>query len=412
MLIAQIGLVNMDTGETVYEHVPIDKRNVIAIEYVSGGDIKHIFAYTSDIISEAVSYTSLIIPMRKDFKHIGDDELKKKFVYNRFGLNAPDEDGDTLEEQLDQEDLKDAWITYSSSRDEKDGIFADIVKMIYGTTDGYEEEGPKEGFGDLPLNSGYMHNYVTVTGDFFSFEYQTIGDMTSEGGYYYVIRYDNGDYECDRTDDEGLAMPLYIIPIEFLSSLPMYQKFDAYNKLFSIWVFSQKTVKVKWYQTLFFRMIMLLIPVGFAFMTFGASAAMNVAMMNVGLQVAGQILSSLDPRILSILGVVAGIYLGSFTVTNFNGIVNIVNNMLKVVQSFHTVAFKNQLERITEEIDTLRDEQKDMEDELKDMTTRGIYIPIGDTLEYGYNDLYELAYNAPNLLAVSVDPEFYVTKYY
>ncbi len=380
---ATVRMRDIDTGAIKAVVVKDDKRTVYAVEYLSGMTHKYVYIYTEDMTGEAVSERAFMLMMKTNFNMVGDPESSERiFLYARFGLNAEDENGDTLESSLEDGNIKDSFLTYSIDR--------------------FDDE-----FGHL-VEDYYQGGDVEVIGDI-SFIYKTSMGFNDTVDSRYEVEYDGVMYPCDVKDDNDEWMPYYIIPLSAIHKMPMHLKFEVYNKMFSMFVFSQTTVDVKWYQTVLFRFVMMVVAVVFSVLSLGTSVAYAMAMV-VGGSIASYALGAIDPRIAMIIGLVIAII--SFDTTKiFNSVLNLANKVLETVQTFNQVAFQSDMERLQKQQQQLADEQKEYEEENKEESREMLMINFSDKIEYGYNGLYDLAYNMPDVLANSVNPESYMPKY-
>jgi hypothetical protein len=331
--------------------------------------------------------------MKLDFQ-MPEDTKYRKFMMARFGLNSPgpkhddddpdDNDGQTLQESLESNsELRDSFITYSSSR--VDPAFGEFINEMYS-----------------------KGNEVSCKGKL-DFHYETHADPS--GVDYYSITYRGKRYETAEKDEDGEWMPLFIAPIEPMKKLTMPRKFEAYNNMFCMWGFSEKTVKLKWYQTSVFRIIMMIISIVLAFITFGVSGLV----MWGALQVVGQILTMIDPRIAAIVMLAIAIVTQNYS-NIYNQILNITSKLLDVVSTFNQVAFQSKIEHEQNVAKKLHEQTKEVQDEIDEITKNSnqILISFSDKVDYLYNGNMEAAYQAPELIASSVDMSRIadVSKYY
>lgn len=379
---------NLEEDNIVKLQMPKDEREVIAVKYY-GGRGEYIYIYTEDLIREDTKYSTLMLVMRKNFQEPSDSKYKD-FLYSRFGLNAEDNTGTKLEDSLDQPDLKDAFLTYASYR--SDEIFGDWVNQVYHFE--RQTQDPVEG---MEVNETKKPpNVVYVNGEL-SFKYQTT--MTMNGGTQYVISYGGGTFPADMTDeDTGEPLPTYVVPFEVVNQKKLHERFQAYNRTFTMFVYSEKTVKVKWYQTTLFRMILMVLGVIFSFVFLGATAAINMLVS----MVISTILQAMDPKIAALLGLVLFALTFDFSALNMGNILKFSENILKVVQTFHNVAFQQDIENLTEEVKSLGDETKEMAEEIDEIMNDAIYIPFYDRVDMMYNTVTELPYKQYEMLDHSV----------
>jgi len=376
-----------DTNGTLIVNIPmgyVNERSVVAVKYNGN---KSMFIYEDEIVRSTEVYTGFMLVMRKDKQNVDPKGSKEaRFMYARFGLNAEDRDGNSLEDQLDQPDLKDAFLTYATNRE--DDMFGKYINQLYG--------------GDLSLPG----NLVKIEGEL-NFQYEQVsspnyddpyGDETSE----YSIKYSGGTFPADvRDEDTNELDNTYIIPFDIIDTTVLRDKFTIYNRMFTMIAYSEKKVKVKWYQTVFFRFLLMVIALIF------------VGPIAIVMNVVSQVLSMIDPRLGAILGLAFGIISGSIG-SGLTGALNLANNILSIVGTFNTVAFQDSIEAIQNEIDKLTSETKEDKEALAETYDDMIYIPFGEKYDHLYDSNFELAMMTPELNEMSIDPELYtnVDKYY
>ncbi len=387
----------------MHHTIPNDTRTTYAVRYERNDTtVVCTYIFSDDVIKENQVYKTFMVLMRKDFKNIGDDEREQKFIYTRFGLNAEDPiSGETLEDSLEQDDLKDAWLTYATSRDNED--FSWLVDKYYS-----EQIVEQDPYGDWKRQLVGNPNDITIDGEV-SFSYSPGSTMEDSGTTGYLLYYSGGHFPCDtKEDDEDEFRPMYVIPLNDLLHLSMRMKFEAYNDVFSMWAYSEKTVKLKWYQTGFFRFIMMILGAFLAFMSGGVLGVM----MYLGLQFLNVLLANIDPQLAMILGTVLAVVTLNFNFSSLASAFQTLNKMLQIVMNFNKIMFANSVEQIQSLIEDITEETKDMKDEIKDILHNTIYIPFGDKIEMGYNKLFDLPYMQNELLDDSISLKQYEPKYF
>ncbi len=379
-----VDISDCSTDGTLIAPIPMDyenERSVVAVQYDT---TKSMFIYEDQIVRTTEVYTGFMLVMRKNEQNVDPKGSKEaRFMYARFGLNAEDKDGNALEDQLNQADLKDAFLTYATYRE--DDMFGRYIDQLYG--------------GDLSKPG----NLVKITGDInFQYEEINIADYGEEPVTQYVIKYSGGSFPADHQDeDTGEWDNMYIIPFNIIDTAVLRDKFEIYNKMFTMMVYTEKTVKVKWYQTVFFRFIMMVI------------ALLFVGPISIVMTIVGEMLAILDPRIGAILGLAFSIVTGNINAT-LSGILNLTNNILDIVSTFNTIAFQDSIEGIQNEIKKLTTETEEDKEALLETYSDMIYIPFGEKYDHLYGNNYNLAMMTPELNEMSIDPELYTNtdKYY
>jgi len=352
-----------DHENAIHVELPTDSRSVAAVEYTRTDDsLYHIFIFDGEVMASAYAYKALVIPFYKDFNPIADDR-KLDFIYNRFGLGGKDEDGDSLKDSMaNSADLKHAFISYSLSRD--DDLFGHWVDMLYGNIDG-----------ECPDNSNSCTlARVDITGEYeiyYRLESGYIDDLgyEVEGGYKITVERESKDA------DEGYY---YIIPVGFLKEQILPDKFKAYERMFNMFMYAEKKVKMKWYQSMFFRFIFFIVAlvVAVAVGAISITQAITAAVM----QVVNTVISQIDPRLAAILGLAFALY-NMPAGAGFKDIFNVANKMIQTFYQFQLHAIQGQIESIAGEIQTIGEETKEMKEEIAEMWKQGIYVPL-ETLDY------------------------------
>lgn len=367
-----------------WQDIPTDTREVIGVEFIDGGTTKYDYFYTEIMIREPEDTICFQLMMKKDFVATDPEEdIKSKFLYARFAINAADpETGDTLQDSLSEDTIKDSFISYSASAD--DDVFGYLIEELY-TTNG-------------------VYNNVLIEGGDNGVDLEYIANSTIDDSGYpvssYMLKYRNGtSYDTLWKDDEGNMSPLFIMPITALRNLTLPDKFQAYNKMFSLFVFTEEEVELKWYQTMLFRFVMLIVSV----FVFGATAAL--------LFLANKLLVLIDPRLAAIIGVAMAIY--TFNPSNMlSSITSVANNTLSVVQTFHQVAFQSQYESIQKRIEARDLETEEMREETEDYFKNTVVIASSsDRQNFGYNSLYDLPYQQNMMLAQSIQVDTSIYNY-
>ena len=204
-----------------------------------------------------------------------------------------------------------------------------------------------------------------------------------------------------RQDDDGETIPFMIVPTGPLMRETMVIKYEAYNSLFGMMLFSQKTVKIKWYQSMFFRFIMMLISMVVAPVAFA---------INMGLQIASSVFKELGAIFKAIISIYQLVTTG-FSGNMFQNILDVGNNMLTIVSTYNQIAFQSEYQKIQNRIEALTEEEKEMREELDSMSQQPLYIPMGDRIDFGYNGLYDLPHTQLDRLAMSTQVDTSIYNY-
>jgi hypothetical protein len=378
----------VEEGDDIDVSIPTDNRSVAVIDYTrTDGTSNHIFIFDGEVKGSAYLFKAMIIPFYKNFNPVPDSR-ELDFIYGRFGLAGKDKDGDSLKESLaNNADMKHCFISYSLSRD--NDKFGKWVEYIYGSNDPGEVCVPQSHFDcfDTTISRVDIKGEYDIYYRLESGYYNPSDGSAMEGGYKITIERETKDADSGQ---------YYIIPVDFLQKQKLPDKFNAYKEMFNMFMYAEKKVKVKWYQSLFFRFLFAII----AFVFVGPAALVAMAV--------NQVLQVIDPRLAAIIGVVLG-------VLNFNpaaalqSTFKVLDSLLKAFSAFSQYAFETSLKAITGEIEYLTKEIKDMQEALADMWHKGLYMPL-DTQdmisENMYNcgdDFIELSYNMPELAIAQLE---------
>jgi hypothetical protein len=161
-------------------------------------------------------------------------------------------------------------------------------------------------------------------------------------------------------------------------------------------MYAEKKVKMKWYQSLFFRFLLAVIAVIF------------VGPMAIVTMIASQVISMLDPRLAAIIGIVLAVVAFNPSAV-LQSTMKIVDSLIRTFSAFSQHAFQAATESIQSTIETLSEETKDMQETLADMWHQGIYMPldtqdmISQTMYNGGESFVEMSYNAPDLMIAELE---------
>jgi hypothetical protein len=259
--------------------------------------------------------------------------------------------------------------------------------MLYGDVD-HESTPPPPG--PIPIEIP-PPTVVTISGEYL-IEYRMTDGSVDDMGTIIPATYQVSMERETKNADDGY---FYIIPTAFMKKQTLPNKFEAYKRMFNMWVYSEKKVKVKWYQSLFFRIIFMFI------------AALFIGPMVFVYQAISMVLQAIDPRLAAIIGLAFAIF--SMNPGNLQSIINTVNSLIKVYSAFITEAFNASMEAITNEINALTEDTKNMKESLAEMWRQGMYVPL-DTQDIISQDMYnggeryvEMSYNQSDMIELAME---------
>jgi len=376
-----------------------DTRNVMAARYErNDGTIVNIYFFSDSIIGESETAGALVVPIMQNKEIIGDDR-EYDFILSRFGLNGEDKDGSTFKDSIKKagEDLKSVFLTYAVEYNSKE--YKDLVDSIYSGG-----ENRVQVHGEYSVK--YYPRSVIIDCQAHPEEQCCIDNGLVDGscfGTKYTIEVDRDTRDVDEEVD-GELMPLMIIPVDYLKERKgLRSRINGYRDTFSIFAYSEKKVKIKWYETFLFRMIFMVIAVfigvAMGFISFTA------ALVNISMSLFSMILQGVDPRLGAIFGLAMALF--TFNPASFQSVLNTVNRLIRSFYSFVQYNMQSAIESINEEASKLSKETKEMRKEIADMWNQGLYIPL-DTLDYMSNstdrfyDFIEMSYNPIDMIEMQM----------
>jgi len=384
-----------DMGDRIQIALPKDERTVMAV-YYKRTDGSHVFTYIydEDIVRVNINYTAFVLPLKSNGSWVVDEDDNRNLVFNRFGLGAEGSDGSSLENSLNNSQIKDAFITYSIEPDDED--FGWLARKYYGGT--HEEKcidpkDPYDWYGCLTW-SAPPGTEVIIHNDDLQINYEwgldREGMLSGEPpAVKMMLRMNRNVTFVSKEDDDGNLQPFFILPVDELKHLGMRDKFKAYKKMFNLFAYAEQKQVIKWYQTTFFRMVFFIISI--VVMVWTGIPATKIALA-VALQVGGYALASVDPRIAAVVGVIVAIYTFNPSAITTSAI-DVGSKLVNTVNAFQQVAFRHDLEDIKNDVDTYSEETREMAETLDDLEKQGVYVRLNSSnwIDFTYN----MAFNAP-----------------
>jgi len=354
------------TGEKITRDydIPYDDRAVVSIAYYDNNDERHgLYMFDEELLETFEDSTALFVIVKKDGEFL--DDLYTKFTLSRFGLQGKT-DGEGLEDSLAQDEIKHAFITYSVP---DEGEYKSLIRTLYGDID-----------------NGKVNN-VVIENDGLKIEYRTNGD-----GSFSVI-FNGKAKEYPLKDENGNLEPCFIIPVNYLRRLPLRKKFQAFQDSFSIVVYAEEEIKLKWYQTGFFKWVTAIIAVGLAFYTGGAS----LALLTAGTIALSYALADIAPELQIIVGVATAIMtLGTSSLSTLSGVVTTVSKLAQLGSQLYNLYVVDSIKDMEAELLKINKERAEILEQLEEMKNNYLYNPIDfDTM---YDSSFALMYNSYDIV--------------
>jgi len=277
---------------------------------------------------------------------------------------------DSFESTLDNPDYKHIFLTYCVPYKPP---YDKVIDDIYGTNGAIKfsfhgitiETGNKIDFGSwTPTSTNYCEGNVA--------------------GSNYSFTVDGVRMSFDNPDD---GEPQYLIPIEyFLTERTLKEKHKDLGEALTMVVMAEKTVKVKWYQTGFFKIFMWVVAIGLA--------VTGNPMMLIGMVTSTVITAVFGDKIAMLVGIVMAIYtLGTSLANAAVSTLNILSQVADIASKIMSLYFKNAYDKISGEIEDINEKSKSTREAIDEMTHEMIYIPIGDVIDTIFTSMYDLMYN-------------------
>jgi len=359
-----------ETTTEIIVNIPEDFRTLNISRYAytsdcSGWQLKDPFLYyKADIIGEAYTYRFFIFPIKDDGQFV-ETPAYQDVLLNDFGLG-----NGALEESLADSRIEKALITYSVEFDYSP--FLPYFKNVYGT-------------------NGNRNEVVFYT-PHYNIRYYDQYNADNSSGTYMI----NMDGHTFTAQGRNVAM----VPVDIMNDFTMPEMYTFLRDMLRIWGNTSETVKFKWYQTGFFKFLMLVVTVAIAAFT-GQWELVGLAVgLQIGMKVFGEVL---PPELMAIVAIAAAIYTLDFSSigNGFATLANLTNNVSQVY-------FIQNQQDMLKQIETTKEMAKAEAEVLKEMQNEILYIPIDsyssyfttmyDTLYNSYDGMYDSMFNFDRML--------------
>jgi len=192
-------------------------------------------------------------------------------------------------------------------------------------------------------------------------------------------------YTVPGGEPEDAVDPRYVIPLEYIQKMNLMDKYDAVQNALCFVVHKQTEVKLKWYQTKLFQILMWVGAFAAAILT--KNPMIIIAMLGTTL------VKFVDEDLAIIIGIAFAVYtLGTGLVTAGTTMASNFANITKLVEAVSRYYFKQSLDDIKAEILEGKTENEDIVEQLDEFLNKGIFMPL-DRLGNYYDQVTESLYN-------------------
>lgn len=320
--------------------------------FFHGCEIGYFSALKNELLREAKNEKVMLIPI----KHGGSFVETKDILFRIFGMSRKD-----IQDDLDNSKLKEVFIGYTLAMNyQKDSEIRHIMKSMY------------------------KNKTVTINSNEYNIKYTNRGNATT-------VEISG----ISKTFSEDSAV--YMVPKKAFKARPLAMRYELLKDALSIVAGSKVTVKLKWYQTGFFRIIISIAAVAFAFVTDGATMAVITA-----------ISIAASYAIKGTIGKVVSFAIGLLTLNpsatesySLNAITQQViqylkmhwfDILIKTSTEMASYVMKNVVEDIAEKTERLYEETEKLKEQIEKIKRKAIYIPL-DMIDEYYNFLYNQQYD-------------------
>lgn len=291
------------------------------------------------------------------------------------------DDNDSFEDTLNNPDYKHIFMTYCVPYEEP---YKDIIDSIYSNNANIELN-----FHGITVSTGYNNALSGVSSDPANPNY--CDGTVASGSYAFMV--DGVAMQTSGADEK----PQYLIPMEvFRLRRDLREKHDDIGNALTLVVMAEKTVKVKWYQTGFFRILTWIVAIVFA--VYG-----NPQML-IGMITSTILTAVLGDTLSAVVNILTAIYtLGTSIANSAISIMNIITKVVDIASNIMSMYFKASIENIQDKIKDIADKAEETQEAINEIARDMIYIPFGDALETIYSVMYDLMYNGAYQMSYNYD---------
>lgn len=292
------------------------------------------------------------------------------------------DDDDSFESTLDNADYKHIFMTYCVPYEDP---YKDIIDSIYGGKKSIELK-----FHGITVTAGYNNDFSGIQTNPVNPNYCD-AEMTGNAAAFKV---DGVTMSIDPDEDEK---PQFLIPMEvFRLRRDLREKHDDIGNALTFVVMAEKTVKLKWYQTGFFRIFMWVVAL--------VAAVYGFPQMLIGMVTSTVLSMVFGDKIAAIVGILMAIYtLGTSLATAAVNMMSIFQQIADIASQIASLYFKSTIEDIQNKLEDISEQSKKTQEAIDEMSKEMLYIPIGDVLDTIYATMYDLMYNGAYSMVYNYD---------
>jgi hypothetical protein len=371
------------TGEFYFYRIPEDGRVIYLLQYMYRNDteycdeyfnvnpddwfIETIVVYRNEFRPEVTNDEVMILPIRNNSSFV-ENPSYQKVLLNTMGFKEDD-----LIEALDDPDIVAAILSYTSDRNSEVESIAKSVENLYGTLD--------------------VPNDVSLSTDYYTIEYAEITTYKDNGFGETIVTYTYSLTFNGHRFNLNADTTLYMVPVKDFSKLPLKERYEFIQKTFALIGNTEVTVDIAWYQTGFFRMVIVVAALASAIFTGGAS---------LPLMLAGTVISKIAYNMWGtegalIAGAVFAIITAGMSISGSAMSIAEISLMTVNLGAQLLVAYtKYSANMIAEETQQYIEETEEYEEELHEMQKEILYMPL---------EQYDMYYNNVNSMVYSIYDE-------
>lgn len=201
----------------------------------------------------------------------------------------------------------------------------------------------------------------------------TIKSAEADGGDFGYLYY--------ADEEEGRAISRMIVPLDVYNDLRYKLWLDAYEYGLIMVAYSVETVKLKWYETGIFRIVIMIIaayfgPLGSYAANFILAAVMSIVATAVAQMIDIPILKVVVMMILAYMG--GGLQFDLNTLMSFDNFLPMMNKVVEVAGAIKKTFEMEDLDKLEEELDEAEREAKEMEEKLEELTGPQVTLFVGN----------------------------------
>jgi len=363
-----------ENGNTQTIEIAEDKRIIYYVKYAqrdddyftcpdiidsSGWNIITEPILREDVVLNISKAKFLIMPIKAQGRLV-ETERYQKALMSDWGF-----DPDDLTDSVSDPNTRDAFLTFATK-------YSDVHPFLQPLMDKH--------YGDINA----LHGIFITTEDY------TIAYTPVSSGGSYIIEINNF-LKSAKADDF-----LFLIPIESIIDATLIEKYEILQKHFGLVGTASTTIKLKWYQTGFFKFVLVIITVTIAIIT---GQPELIAWM-VGLDLIGHVVASIfgEKAAAIVMAVLAVVTAGYSLISGAEYTVyNIAKFSLVMGKSYFKISSVYQVEKYQKRINYYEQQEENIRKQLEELKSYSFYSPL-DSYSVYYDTLYnyDIAYTRPD----------------